>query len=287
MPQADFYAGLPLAEQLQKLVDHHHDRAVRHISSDEAAILELAVTRLRAGVPRLARAAEFDDAWRRLEHLYETTVWSSEIPFSLVASSMPTRGNGVPETVSALLPASWIIAEAPATARLVQLALNVTFKGAVDPASNAGDLWAEYESRRSPPADQALGSAENELLNRALYQPTIAVEGSPPSFTSLADYLAKVAGPAWVAVVAETSQDPATVVAAGSVILVLSVSKTVLGGAAQGLSDGLKERLYEWSRPKAASNATTKGAAPTNTSKGAKVKKRAPAKSAKKKRKQP
>lgn len=251
MPQADFYAGLPLAEQLQKLVDHHHDPAVRHISLAEAMILEQAVVRLRAGVPRVARVAEVDDAWRRLEHLYETIVWSGETPFSLVAASLPTRRNRLPESGSELLPTTWIIAEAPATARLVQLALNVTFRRAVDPKSNTAELWAEYATRRSPPVDQALGAAENELLNRALYQPTIAVEESPPRFTSLADLLGKGAGTAWVAVVAEASKDPVTVISAGGVILVLSISRTILGGAAQGLSDGLKERLYEWSRPRA------------------------------------
>jgi hypothetical protein len=103
--------------------------------------------------------------------------------------------------------------------------------------------------KKKPASDATLGDFEYELLNRALYQPTIAVEHSPPTFSSVAEILSKAAVPGWVALVAERSRDPVAVLAAGGVVLALSVSKTIAGGAAKGLSDGLRERLYEWTKP--------------------------------------
>ena len=121
--------------------------------------------------------------------------------------------------------------------RSARLALNLVFRHAIDGRIDVVGLWIDQVHRRSPPVDATLGESENELLNRALYQPTIAVDQSPPTFTSVAEILGKAVGPARVALRAETTRDPVTVVAAGGALIALSVSRTVLSGAAQGLSD--------------------------------------------------
>lgn len=245
MPKADFYAGLPLAEQLEKLVEHHHDRRVRHISQDEAAILNAAVARLKAGIATRHRRSEFDDVWRRLEHVYETTILSEASEFRLLVTSIPARTRNVPANPRELLPPAWVVATASASPRLAQIGLNVLLRRALDPEADILRLWSASEKRRSPPMDRSFGERENELLNRALYHPTIAIEESPPVFSSLSAILGQASDPSWQALVAETAGDPVTILGIGATLIVLKV----LRGPADGLSQGLKERVYQWARP--------------------------------------
>lgn len=249
MPRADFYAGLPLAEQLQKFVDHHHDRLVRHISQDEAALLERAVGLLESGYPRRQRRREYEELWRRLEHHYETTFRSQESDFELIASSFPQRSEQVPQTPEDLLPTEWVLAHGEPSPRTAQIALNTIFRAIQEEGVDIAALFAEAADRRSPPTDAALSDADNALVNRALYQPTIAVEQSPPVFETLAAILA-TGDSSWVAVARELGGNPVAVFASGGVLIVLAVIRKVASGAADGLSEGLRERFYEWSRPK-------------------------------------
>lgn len=243
MPKSDFYAGLPLAEQLDKLVDHHHDPQVRHISAAEADILRSAAARLKVGVRSAQRRREFDEVWRQLDHLYETTIHRSDPDQSMLVLSVPLRGRVLPEDPAAL--DIQVIRRAAPTARSTQLALNLMLRRLADPALDLESEWETAIKRRSPPSGPDLDETDNALLNRALYQPTVAVEESPPTFTTLAAVVAESGADDWLALAQEATGDPITIMKVGGVLLLL---KTV-AGPATALSEGLKERLYQWSRP--------------------------------------
>jgi hypothetical protein len=253
MPKGDFYAGLPLAEQLQKFVDHHHDHRVRHISKDEAELVDRAIDLLRRGYPKAIRRREYDDLWRQLEHHYETAFRSAESELELVAASFPRRSQPLPETPEDLLSPEWLLAEGEASARSAQIALNVVFRAAYERDLDIAGLFAKASKRRSPPVEAALSDADNALVNRALYQPTIAVEQSPPVFESLATIVAS-GDSNWVTVVQEVGGNPVVVLCGGGVIVALLVIQKIASGAADGLSQGLRERLYQWSKPKGPSD---------------------------------
>lgn len=261
VPKSDFYSGLPLAEQIEKLAEHHSDRSVRHISQDEAEILNRAVVALKVGIPRTVRRREYDEEWRQLDHMYETRIWSPQSEYLLIATSVPLRSREVSaQSAGEIFPADWVVAEAPANPRLVQLALNIVFSHVIDETINLESMWNEQAQRRSPPRHESLGDIENALLNRALYQHTIAVEQSPPTFTSVSKVLDKATGPTLIAVVAANTGNPAAVLRTAGLILLITFSRTVASGAAQGLSAGLYERLYEWSRPRHHEHPPTGGA---------------------------
>lgn len=46
MPGEDFYAGLTLAQQVERFIEHHADPTNRHISAYEAAMLDRARARI-------------------------------------------------------------------------------------------------------------------------------------------------------------------------------------------------------------------------------------------------
>jgi hypothetical protein len=48
MPKSDFYYGLPLAEAISKLAEHHFEAKNRHISEDEYRLLVRAAEALKA-----------------------------------------------------------------------------------------------------------------------------------------------------------------------------------------------------------------------------------------------
>jgi hypothetical protein len=244
MPGADFYAGLPLAEKLRKLVDHHYDRRVRHISQDEASILYDAVGRLEAGVGKGERRAEFDANWRRLEHVYTTRIAALDGGRTLLVVSVPSRSAPMPPRPKDEVFGLRTIGVGDANPRNAQLALNVLLWHSRDKNADLESLWADASKRRSPPDDPHFEAEDNELLNRALYQPTVAVESSPPSFMSLSEAATSFPD-GWISV----AQDPKGVISIavmGGMVLVFKLLK----GPTEGLSQGLRERLYEWARPK-------------------------------------
>jgi hypothetical protein len=55
MPKDDFYRGLSLAAQIEKLMQHHHAPKNRHISEYEAKILRAAAESLRRAGPATGR----------------------------------------------------------------------------------------------------------------------------------------------------------------------------------------------------------------------------------------
>jgi len=199
VPKSDFYSGLPLAEQLEKLAEHHSDRSVRHISQDEAEILNRAVVALKAGVPQTVRRREYDEEWRQLDHMYETRIWSPQSEYLLIATSVPLRSEEVPAEVGEIFPPDWVLAEAPATPRLVQLALNVVFSHVIDDSIDLESMWNEQARRRSPPRHESLGGRDRvqfdprvfeDLLHALLFRGVgldepLAVAGQVPQFADL------------------------------------------------------------------------------------------------------
>lgn len=248
MPGGDFYAGLPLAEQLEKFVDHHHDRRVRHISQDEAQILYEAVARLKAGVGVAERRQEFDENWGQLTHVYETSVTARTGELVLHVSSIPSR-QGV-ELPSAPDELRWqVLASTEATPRTAQIALNTLLRWLLtaDTVNRAALIseWKDEYERRSPPADARLGDLGNELLNRALYQPTVPLEESPPIFDSLASVLAQEEASHWLALIVDDVGDPVAIIRTTASILLFKI----LWGPVAGVSDGLRERSRQWAAP--------------------------------------
>lgn len=242
MPGEDFYVGLPLEAQLRKLGDHHSDPMVRHISQYEAALLDRAVARLARPLPEVDVREEFERVWDRLEHLYTTTIVSPSTELQLRVESIPARGRPLPAPEE-LLAGLGGLRHAIATPRTAQIGLNALARKALDKREDLEELWVSSSTRRSPPADPRLSQADNELLNRALYQPTVAIEESPPVFASLATILDdQVTG--WVALL-DHVDSPLEIVAVGATIIVVQVAR----GAGSGLGKGLKERLYDWARP--------------------------------------
>lgn len=244
MPGGDFYAGLPLAEKLRKFVDHHHDQRVRHISQDEAVILNDAISRLEAGYGKSKRKEEFDALWERLEHIYTTRITApNAVNRSLLVVTVPSRGRPTPPRDTATVFGLRLLAAGDSNPRNAQLALNLLVAGDSDIDTDLADAWERNSKRRSPPVDPAVEESDNELLNRALYQPTVPIEASPPSFASFSEVAVQFPD-GWIGLAADHGH-PVAIAVAGGMVLIFKLLK----GPTEGLSEGLRERLYEWSRP--------------------------------------
>lgn len=243
MPQEEFYAGLPLSAQLRKLADHHADHRVRHISMYEATIIERAAERLERPLSRPSALIEFETVWQRLEHIYATSIGSPSGDLWLQVESVPSRGQSLPSADDLLRRLGPFRVEV-ATPRNAQIGLNVLARRLTTSDADIVELWQAATRRRSPGADRSLSPDINELLNRALYQPTVAVEESPPAFTSLSS-LMDASESGWVAVV-DLANNPLEVIAVGGTLIVIHLARQ----ATLGLGQGLRERLYEWARPR-------------------------------------
>jgi len=59
MPKSSYYAGLPLADAIERLAEHHYETDTRHISKDEYDLLQEAISALRSAASSASSPNEF------------------------------------------------------------------------------------------------------------------------------------------------------------------------------------------------------------------------------------
>jgi heme exporter protein D len=256
MPDESFYAGLGLAEALRKFADHHYDPGVRHISLYEYQVLEQAAARIEGEAPALPPAIDEEAAadWTRLLQAYWTGIASQRTDAGFDIWSVPLR-SATPSAVGVLG-----ITVRQDENRLEFQPPEVAVAANTNQLQNIllGLLGAARAPRleflEPPPADlpqyeqlyrptlQELATVDYELVNRALYQPSVPIEGSPPSFKSIQDVLAAAGGGGYVWLAHVHEAGPVAVLYLGMTIIVIRVSLA--------LADRLAEGIQNWHRPK-------------------------------------
>lgn len=249
MPGESFYQGLLLPEAIRKMAEHHAAPQTRHLSFYEYQLLLSLATRLdRSPDSQRITDDEASSNWQSLAQVYSTLVSARDSAVSLEVGSIPTRvvqddgeqdddwfaANGTNIGLSAFeiehtrpalrVPATIVATEATIASLLAAQAGEGT----------APEWFAEFNEHPSV-IQQALTELDLGLLNRVLYQPSVAVEQSPPAFESLQG-LITAAGSAYVGLVQLPHSAPYAILEVGGMIIVVKVA-SALGDKLSDLID--------------------------------------------------
>lgn len=250
MPGEQFYEGLQLPEAARKMADHHAAPNTRHLSFFEYQLLHRLADELeRPSSVRKARARQADDAWSLLEQAYWTAFSSPGLDSSLEVYSIPGRLEAPTGVFARLLNAAEEVSlpqrtppsrRLPASTVALEAAVGSLFISA-RPRASAVDIFDEFSFLASRPSllMQQLNREEIELVNRALYQPSIPIEQSRPTFTSLQDLISG-AGGGIVALADLPDVGYAVILRAGVGVIVIRVSLAI--------AERLAEMIHEFRR---------------------------------------
>jgi|GEM_PF-3497940 hypothetical protein len=254
MPTEKFYEGLALPEAIRKLAEHHSAPMTRHFSQYEYQLLLTLADRVDRP-PRQQRLtpSEINEVWQRLVQTYSTKVESSDGSSVIVIQSIPERAidslarrdllSNFPEVEYARrvpssrdVPAALVALEAVVGASLASLREHTTLEVAEGGETNSSELLEDF--LRNPSRVQALLSpADYELMNRALYQRSVATELSPPSFKSIQKIIS-AAGGAYVGVGQHFGHlSPAALIEVPGMIVLIYVAT----GVGQRLSEAIED----------------------------------------------
>ena len=180
MPKRNFYEGLSLSERLQKFADHHASQRNRHISNYEAELLAEAIARIDQTIAVAIDAARADQeqAWRTVAQRYESIVHVDGL--SVEVLSIPAW-----QISDALeFRAEFGLAEISREPQPTELSAAVA---ALLNSSNEPEFMATYQWFLAHPTtiEDILDEDYLAIVNRLLYQRSIAIEQSPPIFEAL------------------------------------------------------------------------------------------------------
>jgi len=254
MPGQEYYEGLIPSEALRKLAEHHSAPRTRHLSFYEYQLLLRAADELDRPLSRRRPSpTEVDAAWDALEQLYWTAVSPPGGEPTIEIYTVPRRLVGYVPAVDSVLAAASQLEEITAgvpSSRHVPAAL-IGLEAALAALLVSGGSEAEVRAAirvyvASPSSiGRELDERTLELINRTLYQPAVAVEGSRPAFTSLQSLISGASG-AVVAIAHLPHFGMFAVVETAGTIVIVRVASSVgsaLADVASDLIHGAGRRL--------------------------------------------
>jgi hypothetical protein len=208
MPAAEYYAGLSLAEALEKMGAYHHDPDVRHISTFESDLLQKASIALAIQPRQPLLLDEPVVGGEFVAQVYRTGITSAGTTRTLSIETLPMAPLLRLENRESLLnrlAINSIGAEAFARRRsATPLAIETSLAALLAPVPSDRSERLQWLTQGDVAAEDLLSAPEFELVNRALYQKSIPTEESPRQFKSILDLAAQglppTAGGAWVSV---------------------------------------------------------------------------------------
>lgn len=249
MPQETYYEGLLLGQALRKFGDYHGDPKTRHISQYEHSLIERAADRIENPLPPADDQAERDAVWMQLLQVYWTAISASSATSSLELFAIPVRAlpgynegdviAWVGQNLALPLDPEAAIAATPTS---VHAAISAMVLSGRSPSHRVSEVLAEFD-RAPATIEQRLGADDFRLVNRAMYQPALPVEGSEVTLKdlkSLVETGAATASGSYMFITDTADRGPVGVLMTASTIVLIRLTLA--------LADRLSEAIHEWRR---------------------------------------